>query len=239
MSWLTAPLRTFFAALLALTVAMPAMAQSRPDLDGRGQRGGPKAKKDEVVREIQRGFYLRANAGTSILVGPRSALLKAGTTLDLTVGQDVLDKAKASAGWEINITQSIFNAKFNSYEDLPGSGIDPRFFVQGDTYMLGLTVGGGGQAYPLRRLGIGGHAGVGIAYFPLLLDKTAYDTRVVPSWGLDPRLYNTVKVMMYAGPTLEYYTKLSHFSIGVDVNFMYVLGFDYGIRASGFFKYSF
>lgn len=245
MSRLTAPLHILrhatkaLLAAVALSVATPALAQSRPDLDGTGRRGVDKAAKEKVVREIERGVYLRANAGTTILVGPRSALLKAGTTLDFTVGQDVLDKVKASAGWEINITQSIFNAKFSSYDELPGSSIDPRFYVQGDSYMLGLTVGGGGQAYPVRRLGIGGHAGAGIAYLPLLLEKNAYQTRVVPDWGVDPGLYNSVKLMIYAGPTLEYYTKLSHFSLGIDVNFMYVLGFDYGIRASGFFKYSF
>lgn len=234
--------------LLALVVftlgclaGTPSFAQS-PDLDepdrGRG-RGATASTAEAVAREIERGVYLKANAGSTILVGPRRALLKAGTTLDLTIGMDVLDKAKASAGWEIVLTQSIHNATFASYEDLPGSGIPEQFFVQGDTYMLGLMVGGGGQYYPVRRLGIGGRGGVGIAYLPLLIERTAYANEVVPAWGVDPRLYNSVKVMFQAGPSLEYYTKLSHFSFGLNVDFLYVLGFDYGIKATGFFKYSF
>lgn len=223
-----------------LTVA-PAHAQS-PDLDDTGRARGRRAEgpaSELVVREIERGVFLKANAGSTILVGPRRALLKAGTTLDLTIGMDVLDKLKASAGWEIVISQSIHNATFASYEDLPGSGIPEQFFVQGDTYMLGLMVGGGGQYYPVRRLGIGGRGGVGIAYLPLLIERTAYANDVVPTWGADPRLYNNVKVMFQAGPSLEYFTKLSHFSLGLNVDFVYVLGFDYGIKATGFFKYSF
>jgi hypothetical protein len=41
------------------------------------------------------------------------------------------------------------------------------------------------------------------------------------------------------GPTIEYYTKLSHFSIGVDVDVYYVINFDLAVAPAGFLKYTF
>ncbi|MEO1576985.1 MAG: hypothetical protein AAFU65_18720, partial [Pseudomonadota bacterium] len=41
------------------------------------------------------------------------------------------------------------------------------------------------------------------------------------------------------GGTFEYYTKLSHFSIGADVDLVIVPGFDTGINPSGYLKYTF
>lgn len=232
MTRLTAHLASATLTLAGLCAAPDAFAQSR---------GSQSVSEDaDIEREIVRGYYLRANAGSLILFGPRSAVLRPGTTIDLTVGQDVHDTLKASAGWEINLTQSIFNASIADYRDLIGSNIDPRHYVQGNTQMLGITAGGGGQYYPVRRLGIGGHAGAGIAYFPLLIHNEAWQTRVVPEWGgFDPGLYNSVKFMAYGGATLEYYTKLSHFSFGINADFVYILGFDFGLKAGGFFKYTF
>ena len=44
---------------------------------------------------------------------------------------------------------------------------------------------------------------------------------------------------MFAGPTFEYYTKLSHFSVGVDVDVVYGIGWDLGLNATGALKYTF
>jgi hypothetical protein len=41
------------------------------------------------------------------------------------------------------------------------------------------------------------------------------------------------------GPTFEYYTKLSHFSAGIDVDVFYAIGFDLGLNATGNLKYTF
>jgi hypothetical protein len=41
------------------------------------------------------------------------------------------------------------------------------------------------------------------------------------------------------GPTIEYYTKLSHFSVGMDLDVTYVLNFDLGISPLGYLKYTF
>jgi hypothetical protein len=45
--------------------------------------------------------------------------------------------------------------------------------------------------------------------------------------------------MGFAGPTLEYYTKLSHFSVGIDADIVYAYDFDLGAHFSGYLKYTF
>jgi len=41
------------------------------------------------------------------------------------------------------------------------------------------------------------------------------------------------------GLTFEYYTKLSHFSVGADIDAMYIVNFDLGISPTAYLKYSF
>ena len=45
--------------------------------------------------------------------------------------------------------------------------------------------------------------------------------------------------VVLGGPTLEYYTKLSHFSAGIDTDIFYAVGFDLGVSATGTLKYTF
>jgi hypothetical protein len=238
-----------FSALLALSLTMlphVARAQSSGDLDMDEEDGGSRAetrRKDPanvVVREIERGPYLKANAGTTAYIGARAGLLRPGTTLDLTFGYDVVDKTKASASVELNFYQGMHNAKFSDYSEIAGA--QPNQLIEGDVHVFGLFVGAEGSYYPVRRFGIGGHAGGGVAFVPLLMNRQYYDTDVIPTWGgaaFTPAVHQGPKPAIYVGPTIEYYTKLSHFSIGVDADFIYVIGLDYGISATGYFKYSF
>lgn len=239
-----------FTALLALSLTMlphVARAQSSDDVD-MDDEDAPAARRESqrknpsnvVVREIERGAYLKANAGTTAYIGQRSALLRPGTTLALTFGYDVLDKNKASAAVEVNFYQALHNAKFSDYSAI--AGLQPNQLIEGDAHVFGLMVGAEGSFYPVRRFGIGGHAGGGIAFIPLLMNKQYYDTDVIPTWGgvaYIPPVHQGPKPIIYVGPTIEYYTKLSHFSIGLDADFIYAIGMDYGISATGYFKYSF
>jgi hypothetical protein len=41
------------------------------------------------------------------------------------------------------------------------------------------------------------------------------------------------------GPCLEYYTKLNHFSVGLDADFVYAIDFDLGLNVTAALKYTF
>ena len=38
---------------------------------------------------------------------------------------------------------------------------------------------------------------------------------------------------------IEYYTKLSHFSVGADIDVLYMLGLDLALNPTGYLKYTF
>ena len=92
-----------------------------------------------------------------------------------------------------------------------------------------------------RRFGIGMRAGGGIMLTPLLVFEDSYKNVIIPTaWGNNrPAVHDSPHPMFGGGPTFEYYTKLSHFSIGADVNGFYALGLDLGLSATGYLKYTF
>lgn len=232
---------------LALATSGVAHAQSSLDLDGDEDRGSakkqakaPRTLEGVVVREIERGIYLKTNIGTTVYLGSRAQLLRAGTTLNFTVGMDVIDKPKASLAWEVTLYQSIHNSSFATYDQAPQIvGNDPSRLLQGDVHVFGALAGIEGSGYPVRRLGIGGRVGGGVAFAPLLINRDYY-AEVLSSWGTPaPDVHESALPAIYAGPTFEYYTKLSHFSLGLDVEFLYIIGLDFGLTASAYLKYTF
>ena len=78
---------------------------------------------------------------------------------------------------------------------------------------------------------------------PLLIDETAYQTEVVPQLSNSGTgqyvSHGGVKPVFLFGPTFEYYSKLSHFSVGIDADVFYGIGWDLGLNATGYFKYTF
>ena len=77
---------------------------------------------------------------------------------------------------------------------------------------------------------------------PLLVDSQYYQEDIIPAWGgtgNEPPVHRGPKPMVYAGPTFEYYTKLSHFSLGLDLDVIFPIGLDLGASATLFFKYTF
>lgn len=245
-------------ALLSLSaMSLPAMAQ---DLDsntrGKSRRDSRKAAEAELIREVERGVYVKANVGSTLYLGNRGigasavtggpSIIRPGTTLSLTIGGDVLDKDKVSVSVEGNLYQALHNGL--SFQDQGALGLPPNLLVQGDVHVFGVTLGAEGSYYPVRRFGIGGRLGGGVAMVPLLMNRTYYDEEVVGTsqgdgaWGGPqnrPTVHSGVKPMIYVGPTFEYYTKLSHFSLGLDVDFVYVIGLDFGLAMTGYFKYTF
>ncbi|MCB9678890.1 MAG: adventurous gliding motility protein CglE [Alphaproteobacteria bacterium] len=232
------------AALLAVSaVSMPAHADDQvDDIDsGKPTKSDAKssARKGGQVREVVRGFYVKANAGSLVFFGQRggSGLLEPGTSIALSLGQDFIDKEKSSAAWELFFHQSLNNgAKYFQQVGAP-----PSKLIQGDIHTFTGGVAFEYSTYVTRRLGVGLKAGGGVAYVPLLMLPQEYlDVVVTDTWGgQQPTIHNTPLPVVIAGPTLEYYTKLSHFSFGLDAVFTMYLGLDMGVDATGYLKYTF
>jgi hypothetical protein len=234
-------------AALTLTpsVVTSAYAQDEgDDLEGGDEDKGKKKKHVSAeesagtVREIVRGFYAKANVGAATYFGTLAPVVNGGTYVGLAVGQDFVDTEKQSMAWEIALTQGLHNGL--DYENgqagnclieggsYPCTEGDLRTYALQATYELSF--------YPTRRLGVGFRAGAGVLYSPLLIPTEALssDPDLIPSgW------HNSPKPIVLGGPTLEYYTKLSHFSVGVDIDVVYGIGWDIGLNGSGALKYTF
>jgi hypothetical protein len=199
----------------------------------------------EVIREVVRGFYAKADVGTTIYLGTFASTLSAGTVMSLGVGQDFLDQEHASMAWEAVLYQGVHNGLL--FQLQPGN-VPPSAYIQGDTRTFELLGNWEYSLYPTRRLGVGVRVGGGIGAAPLLMERGAYVDKVVnETWqcpaGCDgepePQIHVRPYPLVFGGPTFEYYTKLSHFSVGVDADVSYGFGFDLGMSIQGFMKYTF
>jgi hypothetical protein len=240
-------------ALLTLTATMltsSALAQEELDLDSEERETARKTKKrdfeSEVVREIVRGTYVKANAGTTMYLLARRGILRAGTTLNLAIGRDFLDKPTYSVAGELMLYQGLHNGM--PYQEQAARGFGANQLIEGDVHTFAVMLGAEASAYPVRRLGIGGRLGAGVMFIPVLMDRSAYDEEVVGlgpgegEWGGPdnaPRVHQGAKPIFYVGPTIEYYTKLSHFSFGADIDLIYALDLDLGLAITGYLKYTF
>lgn len=242
------------ALLLSFTSANNARAADDDygDLDGpaSGKTAKPKKQRNKQrpeVREIVKGTYAKANVGGAMYLGQFAGVVSAGTSLGLAVGQDFVDKEKSSLAWELMFFQGIHNGQH--YEIQAENGcVERGACVEGDlrTYTMAATVEW--SAYPSRRFGIGLRAGGGVLLSPLLMyngggdvDEDFYTEEVVNgTWGgNDFGYHKTPHPIVLGGPTIEYYTKLSHFSLGFDVDASYAVGFDLGLNLTGTLKYTF
>lgn len=228
--------------LSAPFVSMDASAQTYEDLDGADEPRArkKKSKQNEVVREIVKGTYAKANVGTAMYLGTFAPIVSAGTSLGMAVGQDFLDHEALSMAWEIGFFQGIHNAA--TYQDQAEMGcFETGTCIQGDlrTYtIVGLVEA---SWYPTRRIGLGVRAGGGLLFAPLLMNEEAYQTEVVEgTWqGFRPDYHEQPHPVVMGGPTIEYYTKLSHLSFGVDTDIFYAVNFDLGMSITGAIKYTF
>jgi hypothetical protein len=239
--------------LLSLTTALasaPAFAQEDLDLDGDDRKSSRRDSKrkvqSEVVREVERGTYVKAGGGTTVYLMNRADLLRGGTTVNLAVGRDFIDKDKFSFAAEFTFHSALHNGE--SYITQGAAGLGPDRLIQGDIHTFSMLLGAEASAYPIRRFGIGARFGAGVMFVPILMDRSAYDSEVVGlsqnqgAWNGPqnaPGVHNGALPMIYAGPTFEYYTKLSHFSIGLDADIIFPIGLDLGASIALFFKYTF
>ena len=241
-------LSLLFAAPLALQ-DVQAAGSDYDDLDGDSSKPTKKKVKsrrdfsDEDVREIAKGFYAKSNIGGWVYLLDFMGYVKPGTSLALAVGQDFVDKERSSMAWEVAFFQGIHNGVHYETQGADGcmqaGGAAPC--VEGDLRTYTFTGTLEWSAYVNRRLGIGLRGGGGLLYSPLLMDQEAYESKVlIGEWGIaDPGYHNAAHPAVMVGPTFEYYTKMSHFSAGADIDAIYAIGFDLGLSMTGYFKYTF
>jgi len=192
------------------------------------------------VREIVKGTFAKTNVGSGLYLGRFAGFVSAGTSIALAAGQDFIDQESMSMAWEISFFQGINNAAH--YQEQADAGCNQLGnCIQGDlrTYtFVGLVEY---SWYPSRRVGIGIRTGGGILFSPLLMNEKYYNEDVVQkAWqGYDPTVHKQPHPVVTGGPTIEYYTKLSHFSVGIDTDIYYAVQFDIGASITGTLKYTF
>jgi len=196
-----------------------------------------------AVREVVKGSYAKANVGAAAYLLSFSGWVSAGTAVSIGYGQDFIDNEGFSMAWEANFTQGIHNGVYYSAQGDAGcqgqGGAAPC--LQGDLRTYTLTAAVEASTYVRRRIGLGVRMGAGALISPLLIEDDAYQTEVVGGEfrGYDPGFHGSIKPLVLFGPTFEYYSKLSHFSVGVDADVFYAIGFDLGVNATAFMKYTF
>jgi len=191
------------------------------------------------IREIEKGTYAQANIGAAFFLDKFAGAVSPGTSLGLSIGHDFVDQEKTSMAFEFDFFQGIHNGV--NYQQQTDTGP----WVEGDlrTYTLvGLLEW---SYYPSRRVGLGLRAGGGMMTSPLLMEEHAYQEDVIGEWDDnpnfpgDPGYHGVWHVVGMGGPCLEYYTKLNHFSVGLDADFVYAIDFDLGMNVTAALKYTF
>ncbi len=235
-------------ALVALGFSAPAFAQ---DDDLSSAPAAPRRKTVDYssmeVKEITRGFYAKTNVGGWVYLGAFAKVIRPGTSIALAVGQDFIDRERSSMAWEVAFFQGIHNGdhyETQLAEDAGGcaaSGGRPCAATEGDMRTYSVAAMMEYSSYPTRRFGIGARFGGGMLYSPLLIHEDKWLSEIIPDYfqGSDPGYHATAHPLVMAGPTVEYYTKMSHFSVGVDLDVIYAVGFDLGASATGTLKYTF
>jgi hypothetical protein len=227
----------------SLVAPTPAAAVDIEDIDS-DSSSKKKKKQDavissaEIIREIERGWYFKAGAGVADYLDRFGRTLDLGSVVAVTVGNDFVDEPNRSMSYEFTFQQGVHNGM--PFAEQPFRNVPPNSNIQGDTRTFSLLAAYRFAAYPGRRVGVGFQVGGGIMFAPLLIEKGEFETRVVQAWGGNrPRVHEQPHFPVFGGPTFEYYTKLSHFSIGVDTDITYAFGFDLGFNARGYMKYTF
>ena len=196
-----------------------------------------------ATREVVRGSYAKANVGAAAYLLDFSGWVSAGTAVSMGFGKDFIDQEDFSMAWEANFTQGIHNGvNYSSQGDagcLASGGAAPC--LQGDLRTYTFTAIVEASTYVRRRYGLGLRVGAGALMSPLLIEDAAYAGEVVGGAfrGLNPGYHDGVKPLVLFGPTFEYYSKLAHFSVGIDADVFYAIGFDLGVNATGYMKYTF
>jgi hypothetical protein len=193
--------RTLLVGVAVLSALLPALALAQ------SLAAAPLLEKEAPIDEVERGFYLGADAGLSFLSGLPA---KAGTPSPSSAGMML----RLEAGYDIGryLTVSLFGA-FASYS----AGSDYIGYSQGNAsgaftqlipgLALRFNALGFADGQGVQRTWLYVKAGAGWAFF----QPSALFT-ITPATSSYSALY------AFAGVGVQYYTHLRHFSIGLEVD---------------------
>lgn len=175
-------------------------------------------KKPTKFEEIERGFHIDAQIGALVLFSPKNQAnggVSPGLTIDVGMGYDITD----------SVSLDLF---FMGSNIATPSGFVSENGMQGDisAFTIGLM---GSYAFwgrpddnGVNRLFLDGHVGAGAS---IMRPKD---------------IYESMDFMIRAGVGLEYFTRLRHFSVGVDLDFtFFVKNLGAGILIMPNMKYAF
>lgn len=192
--------RTSALILASSLIASTALAQRSP---GRGLRD----REASTYEEIERGLYFGVAAGPWFVLNPPASAgqprpFSPGQMAQVEVGFDFGDRA--SLGLFVMGSANRAGAEYLGKSDPPGTASGDFFsLAPGATARVNLV--GFNDSQDVRRTWL--YARVGGAY--AMFSPKA----LLP----DP------DVLVFAGPGVEYYTRLRHFSIGIDVTGAYMV----------------
>lgn len=235
---------------LALVVnSLPAYAQDEVGAEGAVEGGmvddaadsrrRARDGEEDVVREIVRGLYLKSSIGSGIFAPVNGVRLGGVMAVGISMGSDIIDRERFSVAIEGELAQGLFNGPPSAEQVIAAGPV-----VQGDIHTIAGTVAAEASIYVSRRFGVGGRVGGGVLYAPVLvaLDTYQNEFRGSSQWnGQNALFHNGTLPMGLAGLTIEYYTKLSHFSIGADadLNVLIASTTAFSVRPVGYLKYTF
>jgi hypothetical protein len=204
------------------------------------ERAAQRANK-RPVREVYKGAYGKMSMGAIIWLGSiADYTTTSGTALDFTFGYDFLDRLNFTMTGEVNFYQVITNGQGSV------AGLGFASPVQGDFRIVGgtanLRLGPNFVGRRVKRLHLAFQVGGGVGYSPRLTDLDSPNAAFgFASWN-NRDMHNRALGLITPGVGLEYYTPLSHFSLGLDVDFQMIVGgpvFAMGVAPYAFFKYTF
>jgi len=221
-----------------------------PDSVEPERRQGTRKKRKQRTREVVKGAYVKLNVGPQFWLPPISrSTSTSATELDFSFGYDIIDRLPFTLTVEASFTTLTANGSGvndeAAFQQLLALGIAPA--IQGDFQMFGGTVnlrfGPNFGGKKTKRGNFSVQVGGGGGYSPALIDLAdpVVQNRMAAN-GKGYVMQGRFLGLITPGLGFEYYTKLSHFSLGVDVDANIILGgpsIAIGVGLDFFVKYTF
>ena len=63
----------------------------------------------EVIREVERGYYAKAQVGSTMYLATFGGIVRPGSALAIAFGNDFIDHENNSMAWEVSLYQGVHN----------------------------------------------------------------------------------------------------------------------------------
>jgi hypothetical protein len=175
--------------VVCAALAVPALANAQAAGD----------KPAETFEEIERGLYFSVFGGPYFVVNPPAPEgeprpFSPGLTAQVEVGMDFGDRLSVGA-----FVMGTFNRAGSEYEGNSGGTASGDFSMLAPGALARVRLVGLADAQEVQRTWIYVRGGAGYALFR------------------PKQLLPDSDILVFAGPGLEYYTRLRHFSVGIEV----------------------